>query len=109
MKTIGLLPMVLSRDEAAAMWKSLSLTVLCGTITGTMLTLLIIPTAYYLMDKPKEGFKGFIKNMRFLFEYMGFIKKGRLKLKGAVLKSPLPSGIEQPRGSQPPRIPKMKI
>jgi HAE1 family hydrophobic/amphiphilic exporter-1 len=109
MKTIGLLPMVLSRDEAAAMWKSLSLTVLCGTVTGTMLTLLIIPTAYYLMEKPKEGFKGFIKNMKFLFEYMGFIKKGRLKLKGAVLKKQLPQGLESPKGAQPPRIPKMKI
>ncbi|MDR2192027.1 MAG: efflux RND transporter permease subunit [Endomicrobium sp.] len=109
MKTIGLLPMVLSRDEAAAMWKSLSLTVLCGTITGTMLTLLIIPTAYYLMEKPKEGFSGFIKNMKFLFEYIGFIKRGKLKLKGAVLKKPVHAGLEPPRGAQPPKIPKMKI
>ena len=51
MKTLGLLPMVLSRDEAASMWRSLGMTILFGTITGTLLTLLIVPVAYYSMDK----------------------------------------------------------
>ena len=51
MKTLGLLPMVLSRDEAAAMWRSLGMTILFGTITGTLLTLLIVPVAYYSMER----------------------------------------------------------
>jgi Cu/Ag efflux pump CusA len=66
MKTIGLLPMVLSRDAAASMWRSMSLTVLFGTLTGTILTLLIIPTAYYMMENPKKSLHGMLNNLRFL-------------------------------------------
>jgi len=51
MKTLGLLPMVLSRDEAASMWRSLGLTILFGTISGTVLTLLIVPVGYLTMEK----------------------------------------------------------
>lgn len=50
MKTLGLVPMVLSRDEAASMWRSLGMTVLFGTITGTLLTLLIVPVAYCTLE-----------------------------------------------------------
>jgi HAE1 family hydrophobic/amphiphilic exporter-1 len=99
MKTIGLLPMVLSRDEAAAMWQSLSLTVLCGTITGTMLTLLIIPTAYYLMEDPKNSFKGVLKNLSFIKNIFGSSKK---KLKKLVIKKP-----EQAKDA--PRVPRIKF
>ena len=67
MKTLGLLPMVLTRDESATMWRSLGLTVLCGTITGTMLTMLIIPTAYYVLEKPKSSFYKFFKVLGFVF------------------------------------------
>ncbi len=63
MKTLGLLPMVLSRDESASMWRSLGLTVLFGTITGTILTMIIIPTAYYVLEKPKESTKIFFKTL----------------------------------------------
>ena len=59
MKTLGLLPMVLSRDDAAAMWRSLGMTILFGTITGTCLTLLIVPVAYFSMDRAVA----FIKNL----------------------------------------------
>ena len=61
------LPMVLAKDESATMWKSLGLTVLCGTITGTMLTMLIIPTAYYVLERPKSNFYKFFKVLGFLF------------------------------------------
>ncbi len=82
MKTLGLLPMVLSRDESATMWRSLGLTVLCGTITGTMLTMLIIPTAYYVLERPKQSFYNFFKalGLVFLFKLVGKIyKKDKLK------------------------------
>ena len=81
MKTLGLLPMVLSRDESASMWKSLGLTVLCGTITGTLLTMLVIPTAYYVLEKPKESFYNFLRSIGLLFLYNLFIKSKNKNLK----------------------------
>lgn len=54
MKTLGLVPMVLSRDEAAAMWRSLGLTILFGTLSGTLLTLLMVPVGYLLMDNARQ-------------------------------------------------------
>ena len=74
MKTLGLLPMVLSRDESATMWRSLGLTVLCGTITGTMLTMLIIPTAYYVLEKPKSSFYNFFRALGLVFLFNIFNK-----------------------------------
>ncbi|MDR1417753.1 MAG: efflux RND transporter permease subunit [Endomicrobium sp.] len=101
MKTLGLLPMVLSKDDAASMWRSMSLTVLFGTLTGTMLTLLIIPTAYYLMDNPKKSFHGMLNNLSFLKKFvMPMISKvfKRLRLPGIV------------RGEiNTPKTPKLKI
>jgi HAE1 family hydrophobic/amphiphilic exporter-1 len=82
MKTLGLLPMVLSRDESATMWRSLGLTVLCGTITGTMLTMLIIPTAYYVLENPKSSLYGFFRKLGLVFLFNLFNKiYGKVKLK----------------------------
>ena len=67
MKTLGLLPMVLSRDESASMWRSLGLTVLFGTISGTILTMLIIPTAYYVLENPKKSIYIFLKKIKVIF------------------------------------------
>ncbi|MCR4662755.1 MAG: efflux RND transporter permease subunit [Endomicrobiaceae bacterium] len=75
MKTLGLLPMVLSRDESATMWRSLGLTVLCGTITGTMLTMLIIPTAYYVLERPKNSFFSLCKALGLMFLFNKIYKK----------------------------------
>ena len=74
MKTLGLLPMVLSRDESATMWRSLGLTVLCGTITGTMLTMLIIPTAYYVLEKPKSSLLSLCRALGLMFLFNLFTK-----------------------------------
>jgi HAE1 family hydrophobic/amphiphilic exporter-1 len=60
MKTLGLLPMVLSRDDAAAMWRSLGLTVLFGTISGTVLTLLIVPVGYLVMERVSRRLSTFL-------------------------------------------------
>ncbi|MCB4792305.1 MAG: efflux RND transporter permease subunit [Elusimicrobia bacterium] len=56
MRTLGLLPMVLSRDEAASMWRSLGMTILFGTMTGTLLTLLIVPVGYLIMENISNNF-----------------------------------------------------
>lgn len=113
MKTLGLLPMVLSRDEAASMWRSLSLTVLCGTITGTMLTLLIIPTAYYLMEHPRKSMEGLLKNLPFLRYFIDVLKRQKIskKLRDAALKKPLEplTDIKVPEQKEAPKIPRMKI
>ena len=48
---LGLIPMIISKDEASDMWKSLALTVVGGEITGTTLTLFLVPMAYLNLDK----------------------------------------------------------
>ncbi|MCL2485181.1 MAG: efflux RND transporter permease subunit [Endomicrobia bacterium] len=102
MKTLGLLPMVLSRDEAASMWKSLALTVLCGTITGTMLTLLVIPTAYYLLDNPRKSLGGILRSFSFIFGGSGS------KIKKLVVKKPdVLTSAERYKNA--PKIPRIKI
>jgi HAE1 family hydrophobic/amphiphilic exporter-1 len=78
MKTLGLVPMVISTDQAASMWKSLGMTVLFGTITGTVLTLFIIPTAYYMLEEPKKVLRGFFNNFKFLNK---FLNLGNLRKK----------------------------
>src|SRR3989339_847270 len=52
---IGLLPLVLNRDEAASMWRSLGMTVIGGMFSGTLLTLFVIPAAYMLLHQISEG------------------------------------------------------
>jgi len=111
MKTIGLLPMVLSRDEAATMWRSLGLTVLFGTITGTMLTLLIIPTAYYLMEDPRKSLEGIFNNLTFLRRVkLLFVKRDQDYLKDAVKRKPQTGKLPFPvKKQEVPKLPKIKI
>jgi hydrophobic/amphiphilic exporter-1 (mainly G- bacteria), HAE1 family len=47
---LGLLPMALSRGGAASLWSPLAMTVVGGLITGTILTLIIIPLVYYVVE-----------------------------------------------------------
>ncbi len=78
MKTLGLVPMVLSKDEAASMWRSLGLTVLFGTITGSILTLFIVPVAYLSMEKLTKCMeenlppmmRGLIERIKWLGEFV---------------------------------------
>jgi HAE1 family hydrophobic/amphiphilic exporter-1 len=111
MKTIGLLPMVLSRDAAASMWRSMSLTVLFGTLTGTILTLLIIPTVYYMMENPKKNFHGMLNNLRFLKNVKKFrSRKSKSTLTSESFKIPrivIPN--EDSSHVKIPNVPKIKI
>lgn len=47
---LGLLPMGLSRGGSAALWSPLAMTVIGGLLTGTVLTLLIIPGIYRIVE-----------------------------------------------------------
>ncbi len=93
MKTLGLVPMILSRDEAATMWRSLGMTVFFGTITGTLLTLLLVPVAYMTAENMSSNIHNIIpwsKNA-FLASIKSLIKMlGKIKPRFAMVKIPLP-------------------
>ncbi|MFC1501768.1 efflux RND transporter permease subunit, partial [Elusimicrobiota bacterium] len=91
MKTLGLLPMILSRDDAASMWRSLGMTVFFGTISGTILTLLIVPVAYLSianLSKNIGNFKPWITDISESF--IVFLKQLAQKFKLATDRVPLP-------------------
>jgi len=47
---LGLLPMAMGLGDGAEIRTPMAIAVICGLITSTFLTLLIIPTAYYLLE-----------------------------------------------------------
>jgi len=51
---LGLLPMALGLGDGAEIRTPLAITVISGLIVSTALTLLVIPTMYYLADRGKE-------------------------------------------------------
>jgi HAE1 family hydrophobic/amphiphilic exporter-1 len=51
---LGLLPMALGLGDGAEIRTPLAITVISGLIVSTGLTLLVIPTMYYLADRAKE-------------------------------------------------------
>ena len=71
---VGLLPLVLNRDEAAEMWRSLGLAVMGGMISGTALTLYVVPLAYYII----ETFSEWVRKDKYvskLYDFMSSLKK----------------------------------
>jgi HAE1 family hydrophobic/amphiphilic exporter-1 len=51
---LGLFPMALGLGDGAEIRTPMAITVICGLLTSTLLTLLIIPTIYYLMGQAGE-------------------------------------------------------
>jgi HAE1 family hydrophobic/amphiphilic exporter-1 len=52
---LGLLPMAFDRSEGANLWGPLAITVVAGLSTSTLLTLLVVPTAYFMVArKPRS-------------------------------------------------------
>ncbi len=47
---LGLLPMALSRGGSSTLWSPLAMTVIGGLISGTILTLLVIPSIYCIVE-----------------------------------------------------------
>ncbi|HYE90299.1 MAG TPA: efflux RND transporter permease subunit, partial [Terriglobales bacterium] len=57
----GMVPIAIGAGEGAGFRSPLGVAVIGGTITSTILTLLVIPTVWELMDKGRERFMGAIK------------------------------------------------
>ena len=51
--TAGMLPIALGRGEGAGFRASLGIAVIGGVITSTLLTLLVIPTIYEILDEAR--------------------------------------------------------
>jgi HAE1 family hydrophobic/amphiphilic exporter-1 len=56
---LGLLPMAVSQEEGSNLWSPLAITVMGGLISSTILTLLIVPSAYIAA----EDFKAWLGTM----------------------------------------------
>jgi Cation/multidrug efflux pump len=54
---LGLLPMAISTDEGSNLWSPLAVTVMGGLISSTVLTLLIVPSAYIMAEDIKVWVK----------------------------------------------------
>jgi HAE1 family hydrophobic/amphiphilic exporter-1 len=51
---LGLLPMAISSEEGSNLWSPLAITVMGGLISSTILTLLIVPSAYVVSEDLKK-------------------------------------------------------
>jgi len=50
----GTVPMALSRAQGSEMWNQLGITVIGGLAVSTLITLVLVPTVYYLFERKKE-------------------------------------------------------
>ena len=53
---LGLIPMAMGLGDGAEIRTPMAIAVICGLITSTLLTLLIIPTVYFLMESARLKF-----------------------------------------------------
>ncbi len=51
---LGLLPMAISTQEGSNLWSPLSITVMGGLMSSTVLTLIIVPSVYIIFDDAKK-------------------------------------------------------
>src|SRR4029079_13519201 len=64
----GMVPIALGRGEGADSRAPLGRAVIGGTLTSTLLTLLVIPTVYEILDEWKEGAFAFFRRKRGVVE-----------------------------------------
>jgi HAE1 family hydrophobic/amphiphilic exporter-1 len=55
---LGLLPMAAGLGDGAEIRTPMAISVICGLVTSTLLTLLVVPTVTYLLESAKERFIG---------------------------------------------------
>jgi multidrug efflux pump subunit AcrB len=51
----GVFPMIISRGEGSEAWRPLGLAVFGGLLTSTLITLIFVPTLYYLFEQRREA------------------------------------------------------
>jgi len=51
----GMLPLALQRAEGAEVWRPLGVAVIGGLFVSTFVTLVLIPTIYYVLERRREG------------------------------------------------------
>jgi HAE1 family hydrophobic/amphiphilic exporter-1 len=51
----GVFPMIISRAEGSEVWRPLGLTVFGGLLTSTLITLVFVPTLYYMFEHRREA------------------------------------------------------
>ena len=51
----GVFPMIISRAEGSEVWRPLGLTVFGGLLTSTLITLVFVPTLYYIFERRREA------------------------------------------------------
>lgn len=51
----GMLPLALSRGQGAEAWRPLGVSVIGGLTVSTFVTLILIPTIYYMFERKKKG------------------------------------------------------
>ncbi len=56
--TLGLLPMALGLGDGAELRTPMAITVICGLVVSTFLTLFVIPVIYSLVDRLRSGLVG---------------------------------------------------
>jgi len=54
----GMLPLALSRGEGAETWRPLGLSVISGLFFSTVVTLLFVPTLYYIAERKTAKKRG---------------------------------------------------
>jgi HAE1 family hydrophobic/amphiphilic exporter-1 len=50
----AMLPMALTRSVGAEVWNALGITIISGLLVSTLVTLILIPTVYYMFERRKE-------------------------------------------------------
>jgi len=53
--TLGFIPMAVSQSPGAELQRPLASVVIGGLVTATLLTLLVLPTAYAVVERWREG------------------------------------------------------
>ena len=51
----GMFPMAISNRVGAEAWNPLGITMLGGLTVSTLVTLVLVPTIYYIMERRKEA------------------------------------------------------
>ncbi|HPC47829.1 MAG TPA: efflux RND transporter permease subunit, partial [Deltaproteobacteria bacterium] len=51
----GMVPMALSRGQGAEFWNPLGITMISGLSISTLITLVLIPTIFYSLERRKQG------------------------------------------------------